>query len=142
MSYLLICLTALFVSGLTLFSGFGLGTLLMPVFALFFPVGVAVAATAVVHLANNIFKAFLVGRQADLRVLLNFALPGSVAAVAGAWLLTSLSQATSLFEYEFAGRLPAGNPGFGSGGRSGVKKASTMYCLWDKGSSRGLHTGN
>ncbi len=55
MSYLIICGTALIVSGLTLFSGFGLGTLLMPAFALFFPVEVAVEATAVVHLANNIF---------------------------------------------------------------------------------------
>lgn len=44
MSYLLICATALLVSGLTLFSGFGLGTLLIPVFALFFPVEVAAAA--------------------------------------------------------------------------------------------------
>ncbi len=55
MSYIIICSVALIVSGLTLFSGFGLGTLLMPAFALFFPVEVAVAATAVVHLANNIF---------------------------------------------------------------------------------------
>ena len=30
MSYVVICLTALVVSGLTLFSGFGLGTILMP----------------------------------------------------------------------------------------------------------------
>jgi hypothetical protein len=51
MSYLIICVVAFAVSGLTLFSGFGLGTLLMPAFALFFPV--AVAATAVVHLANE-----------------------------------------------------------------------------------------
>jgi hypothetical protein len=35
------------VSGLTLFPGFGLGTLLMPAFALFFPIEVAVAATAI-----------------------------------------------------------------------------------------------
>jgi len=37
------------VSGLTLFSGFGLGTLLMPTFVLFFPIEVAVAATAIVY---------------------------------------------------------------------------------------------
>ncbi len=41
MSYLIICLSAMLVSGLTLFSGFGLGTLLMPAFALFFSVEVA-----------------------------------------------------------------------------------------------------
>ena len=51
--YVVVCATALIVAALTLFSGFGLGTLLMPAFALFFPVTVAVAATAVVHLANK-----------------------------------------------------------------------------------------
>ena len=66
MSYLIICTVALAVSGLTLFSGFGLGTLLMPAFAIFFPVEVAVAATAIVHLANNIFKAGLFGEKSQL----------------------------------------------------------------------------
>ncbi|MBM4056021.1 MAG: sulfite exporter TauE/SafE family protein, partial [Planctomycetes bacterium] len=37
MVYLVICTVSLVVSALTLFSGFGLGTLLMPAFALFFP---------------------------------------------------------------------------------------------------------
>ena len=70
MDYLVITLTALFASGLTLFSGFGLGTVLMPVFALFFPLPTAIAATAVVHLANNLFKAGLMGKQADRRTVL------------------------------------------------------------------------
>ena len=56
------------VSLLTLFSGFGLGTLLMPVFALFFPVEVAVASTAVVHAANNLFKVGLLARGASVDV--------------------------------------------------------------------------
>jgi uncharacterized membrane protein YfcA len=87
MSYIVICIVALVVSGLTLFSGFGLGTLLMPAFALFFPVEIAVGATAVVHLANNIFKAVLVGRKADFGIVLKFALPAAAAAVLGALLL-------------------------------------------------------
>ena len=84
MSYIIICTVAFFVSGLTLFSGFGLGTLLMPVFAVFFPVEVAVAATAIVHLANNVFKVALVGRKADYGVVLKFAFPAAVAAMLGA----------------------------------------------------------
>src|SRR3990170_1485794 len=84
MDYIVVCLVALFVSALTLFSGFGLGTVLMPAFALFFPVPVAVAATAVVHLANNLFKATLVGRKADWPVVVKFALPGAAAAMVGA----------------------------------------------------------
>lgn len=87
MEYVIVCMTALIVSMLTLFSGFGLGTVLMPIFALFFPVPVAVAATAVVHLANNIFKVGLVGRQADKTVLFQFAVPGAIAAMFGAALL-------------------------------------------------------
>lgn len=46
MEYFVICVTALLASAVTLFSGFGLGTVLMPVFALFVPAPVAVAATA------------------------------------------------------------------------------------------------
>jgi uncharacterized membrane protein YfcA len=52
--YIVLCLAALAASGLTLFSGFGLGTLLMPVFAIYFPIEIAVAMTAVVH--RPIFK--------------------------------------------------------------------------------------
>ena len=56
LSYAVIGTAAFAVSALTLFSGFGLGTLLMPVFALFFSIPVAVGSTAVVHGANNLFK--------------------------------------------------------------------------------------
>jgi hypothetical protein len=38
-----ICLTTFIASGLTLFSGFGLGTILMPVVAIFLPVPVGIA---------------------------------------------------------------------------------------------------
>ncbi|MCX5769140.1 MAG: sulfite exporter TauE/SafE family protein, partial [Candidatus Hydrogenedentes bacterium] len=43
MAYAVIILVSLAVSALTLFSSFGLGTLLLPAFALFFAVPVAVA---------------------------------------------------------------------------------------------------
>lgn len=105
MSYLIICTVALFVSALTLFSGFGLGTLLMPAFALFFPVEVAVAATAIVHLANNVFKVALVGKKADFGVVLKFALPAAFAAMIGALLLNSISGIQPLVEYTLGGRI-------------------------------------
>lgn len=105
MSYLVVCTAALLVSALTLFSGFGLGTLLMPAFALFFPLEVAVAATAVVHLANNLFKAALVGRHAEWSVLLRFALPAIPAAFVGAWLLTTMGECAPLATYAMAGRV-------------------------------------
>lgn len=104
MDTLIVCLAALFASGLTLFSGFGLGTILTPVFALFFPVTTAVAMTAVVHLANNLFKIGLVGRDADWRVVARFGLPAALAAIAGASLLALFANLPALARYELAGQ--------------------------------------
>lgn len=99
-----IAVVALLASGLTFFSGFGLGTLLLPAFALFFPAGQAVAMTAVVHGLNSLFKLLLVGRMADRRVLLRFGLPALVAALAGAGMLVALSGMAPLASYTLAGR--------------------------------------
>lgn len=90
-------------SGLTLFSGFGLGTLLMPVVAIFFPLDVAVAITAVVHFSNNLFKVALIGRAADTAVLWRFGLPAVLAAFMGALLLASLANLPTLFDYSAFG---------------------------------------
>ncbi len=86
--YLLIAIASFLVAGLTFFSGFGLGTLLMPLFALFFPIHIAVAATAVVHLLNNIFKVILIGKYSPRRIIFLFGVPAAISAFGGAWLLT------------------------------------------------------
>jgi hypothetical protein len=100
---LIVCLAALLASALTLFSGFGLGTLLMPVVALFFPLELAIAMTAMVHLANNLFKIGLLGQKADRSVLLKFGLPAVAAALVGAALLLYLGEAEPIYEYEAFG---------------------------------------
>lgn len=105
MDYLIICIIALLVAGLTFFSGFGLGTLLMPAFAIFFPIEVAIAATAIVHLLNNIFKVILVGRNADKKILLLFALPAAFFAMLGAWLLNMFSQFQPIIQYSIGDKL-------------------------------------
>jgi uncharacterized membrane protein YfcA len=102
--YVVICAVATVVAALTLFSGFGLGTLLMPAFAVFFPVSFAVAATAVVHLANNLFKVVLVGRHADLKTVVRFTIPAAVFAAIGAFLLGRLSDMAPLASYSIAGK--------------------------------------
>lgn len=104
LEYIIISLVAVAVAGLTFFSGFGLGTLLMPVFAVFFPVKIAIAATAVIHLANNIFKVLLAGRYANLKIVLLFAVPGAVAAVFGAMLLNYFAALPPLASYTLFGR--------------------------------------
>ncbi len=103
MEYVLVASCALFVSGLTLFSGFGLGTLLMPVFALFFSVETAVAATAVVHGVNNVLKASWLGRNADWQLVLRFGLPAVPAALLGATLLVLVSDLAPVIEYSVGG---------------------------------------
>ena len=99
MEIAIVSIAALFASGLTLFSGFGLGTLLMPIVAIFFPVEIAIAITAIVHLANNLFKVVLLGKKANRSVLLRFGLPAVAFAFMGALLLGWLSDVPSVFEY-------------------------------------------
>ncbi len=71
----------------------------MPVFALFFPIPVAIASVAVVHLANNLFKAILVGKYAKKSVVIKFGFPAALAAAFGAYLLTVFSNWPPLFSY-------------------------------------------
>jgi hypothetical protein len=104
MEFIIIPLVALLTSGLTLFSGFGLGTLLLPAFLLFFPAELAVAMTAIVHFLNNLFKLGLLGRHANLRVVLRFGIPAIVAAFAGAALLFAVSAEEALVTYTALGK--------------------------------------
>ena len=101
MEYLLICSVALAASCLTFFSGFGLGTLLLPAFAVFFPVPAAIALTAIVHLANNLFKLAIAGRHADGSAVLRFGITAVPAAFLGAWWLGHLESLPPLFAYGF-----------------------------------------
>lgn len=107
MDYLLVCTAALLAAGLTLFSGFGLGSLLLPAFLPFLPPTAAVAATALVHLANNLFKLALLGRFADRRTVLVFGLPAALAAFGGALLLDALADLAPIGTYSLGGRAHA-----------------------------------
>jgi hypothetical protein len=104
MSYVVIASVALLASGLTFFSGFGLGTLLLPAFTLFFPVEQAVAMTAVVHFLNGLFKLWLVGRKADRRIVLRFGVPAVAASLAGAGVLVWLSRVEPVLTWSLGGR--------------------------------------
>lgn len=99
MEIFIISLAAFLTAILTFFSGFGLGTILAPVFMLFFPVDLAIALTGIVHFFNNIFKLFLVGKDADKSVLIRFGIPAILAAALGAWLLLQISDSKPLLEY-------------------------------------------
>lgn len=104
MEIIIISAAAFFIAILTFFSGFGLGTMLTPVFMIFFPVNLAIGLTGVVHFFNNIFKLVLVGKKADRKVLLRFGIPAVLAAFAGAWLLVNIPDVNPLFSYEVRGK--------------------------------------
>jgi len=102
MEIIVICVAALFTAILTFFSGFGLGTILMPVFAIFFPIDLAVALTGVVHFTNNLFKITLVGRNADKNIILRFGIPAIIFSFLGAWLLFKLSSLPPIYRYHIS----------------------------------------
>src|SRR3990167_9806339 len=101
MATLVVLSSAFMAALLTLFSGFGLGTLLMPVMAIFFPLTMAIAMTAVVHLMNNLFKFFLLSKYIVWKVILKFGLPALFAAIPGAWLLSKISHLPPLYTYKW-----------------------------------------
>ena len=105
MEIIILSLAAFLVAILTFFSGFGLGTILTPLFMIFFPVELAIALTGVVHFFNNLFKLFLVGKAADKQVLLRFGIPAVIASFAGAWLLLQMTGLQPLFSYSLGGRI-------------------------------------
>jgi len=104
MEIVVLSIAAFAVAILTFFSGFGLGTILTPVFMIFFPVELAIALTGVVHFFNNIFKLFLVGRNADREVLLRFGVPAIVAAIIGSLILLNITDLQPLFTYNAFGK--------------------------------------
>ena len=89
MEFLIIGCVAFVTSILTFFSGFGVGTILTPVFILFFPIDVAIAMTAIVHFSNNLFKFGLTYKNINLNVLLKFGGAAIPLAFIGAWFLMS-----------------------------------------------------
>jgi uncharacterized protein len=104
MEFIIIAIAAFAASILTFFSGFGLGTILTPVFVIFFPVDIAIALVGVVHFSSNLFKMVLVGKSTDKTVLLRFGLPAIIASFAGAWLLLKITVLPALFQYDLFGK--------------------------------------
>jgi hypothetical protein len=110
MEIIIISIAAFLTAILTFFSGFGLGTILTPVFVFFFPIDIAIALTGVVHFTNNLFKISLVGKQADKTVLIRFGIPAILASFLGAWLLIRLTDLPSVYEYSLNGEIYSVTP--------------------------------
>lgn len=100
MEFLIIGIVALIASLLTFFSGFGLGTILLPAFALFFPLEYAIALTGIVHLLNNLFKTGLVGQHISKITLVIFGIPAIIGAYFGSKSLLSMSNFSEAYSYQ------------------------------------------
>lgn len=104
MEIVAVSISAFLIAILTFFSGFGLGTILTPVFMIFFPTELAIALTGIVHFFNNIFKLILIGKFADKEVLIQFGIPAVFAAFIGSWILLNIPSVSPIYSYEVAGK--------------------------------------
>ena len=110
MQILILVLVSFGASCLSFYSGFGLGTLLLPVFALWFPIDQAVLMTATVHFANNIFKYALTRKNLNPVILLRFGIPAIVGSITGALILNFLNEVTSDYAFNVFGSIRMVHP--------------------------------
>lgn len=73
---------------------------MLPAFSLFLPISIAVAATAVVHLTNNLFKLLITYRNINYAVLAKFGIPAGLASLVGAYLLLSIENINRLIAWQ------------------------------------------
>ena len=69
---------------LTFFSGFGLGTVLLPVMLIFLPPGTAVLCTAIIHFINNSFKFTIIRKYINVPIAFRFGIVAIIGAFIGA----------------------------------------------------------
>ncbi len=105
MEIVIIAIVAAFASLLTFFSGFGLGTILTPVFVIFFPVEIAIALTGIVHFLNNIFKSILTFKNINWRIGFKFGIPAIIGAFIGAQVLLYMLDTPVIHSYSINERI-------------------------------------
>lgn len=59
----------------------------------------AIALTGTVHFINNLFKIVLVWKNVDRKMILKFGIPAVLSSLFGAWLLISISEVPSVYQY-------------------------------------------
>lgn len=91
MEYLLIGIFSFGAALITFYTGFGLGTILMPIMAIFFPLPLAISITAVVHLFHSLLRTALLWSKINWKIAFRFGGPAVLAAIPGALLLQKLS---------------------------------------------------
>ena len=85
LQYIVLVSLSLFTSIVTLFTGFGVGTIMMPVMALFFDVKVAILLAAIVHIFNNISRIVLYYRHLRWEIVRRFGVVSILGAFVGSF---------------------------------------------------------
>ncbi len=75
------------------FTGFGVSTILIPVFLLFFPVSETLLLVGVIHWFGNVWKLLLFRKGIEYRLILLFGVPGVILSYTGARLSLEIPQA-------------------------------------------------
>jgi len=83
--YIVLILVTLATSVVTLFTGFGVGTIMMPVMALFFDVKVAIFLAAIVHFFNNMSRIALYRLEINWKIIQRFGVVSIIGAFAGSY---------------------------------------------------------
>lgn len=92
----------------TFFTGFGLNTILVPVFLLYWDAPLAVLMAGLVHLSNNILKVALTARSINWNLFQNFGIPAILFAFLGAFLLNVINESAQLYLEPIFGSLLIG----------------------------------
>lgn len=83
--YVMLILVTLGTSIVTLFTGFGVGTIMMPIMALFFDVKVAIFLAAIVHFFNNIAKLAIYRSEINWKIIQRFGVVSIIGALIGSY---------------------------------------------------------
>jgi uncharacterized membrane protein YfcA len=101
--YCIISIAAFIAALSTFFSGFGLGTILLPVFSLFFSPEIALATTAVVHFINGSFKVMLTVKNVNWPIFMRFGFFALIGSAVGSYLIYELLDFGNLYSITIAG---------------------------------------
>lgn len=91
-------IVAFLISITTFFTGFGLGTVMLPLMLLSYDIVTAVLATSIIHLINNVTKIGFLYKSVDSKVLLRFGIPSILFSFIGAQIITEVADINQIAE--------------------------------------------
>lgn len=102
MEFVIIFLVTFF-AGLNIFlSGFGLAITVTSAFLFFFPLGIAIPLTALVHFLGNLVKFLKDYKKVNREKALKFGIPSVIAAVVGAFAFVYMSSLPAILQYNLS----------------------------------------